>query len=131
MCLSVSILALQATTQLMSDSYQQLQYNKRSKIKQAILLKRRRSRSNCQGRCSTPSPSISSVSMRTRGLVPPCCSRPDPACLWPSFTCLLPLAAQRNGGKRMCSPVYLLMLPVCEKLALFTGIHRVGPCPIE
>ena len=23
----------------------------------------------------------------------------------------------------MCSPVYLLMLPVCEKLALLTGIH--------
>ena len=37
--------------------------------------------------------------------------------------------AQR--GKAVCSPVYLLMLPVCEKLALLTGIHRVGPCPIE
>ena len=47
------------------------------------------------------------------------------------FTCLWPLAAQRNGKKRMCSPVYLLMLPICEKLALLTGIHRVGPCPIE
>ena len=43
----------------------------------------------------------------------------------------LPLAAQRNGEKRICSPVYLLMLPVCKKLALSTGIHRGGPCPIE
>ena len=55
-CLSVSILALQATTQLMSDT-NSCMHNKRSKIKQAILLKRRHSRSSnwhCQGpRCST------------------------------------------------------------------------------
>ena len=31
------------------------------------------------------------------------------------------LAAQCTGEKRMCSPVYLLMLPVCEKLVLLTG----------
>ena len=43
---------------------------------------------------------------------------------------LSPLAAQRNGEKRMCSPIYLLMLPVCEKLALLTGIHRAGPYSI-
>ena len=95
-------------------------------------------RSNWKDHVARPSPSISGVSMRVRKYIPEALPRPvvlDPTLriyLWPplaSFTCLWPLAAQRNGEKRMCSPVYLLMLPVCEKLALLTGIHRVGPCP--
>ena len=39
--------------------------------------------------------------------------------LLPLASLPLPLAAQRTGEKRICSPVYLLMLPVCEKLVLF------------
>ena len=52
------------------------------------------------------------------------CARPDPTpltSLLPLASLPSPLAAQRTGEKRMCSPVYLLMPPVCEKLALPTG----------
>ena len=88
-----------------------------------------------------PSPSISGVSMRGPRPALFFSSRPiDPTpriyctssrCS-PLSLCLLHyIAAQRNGENRMCSPVYLLMLPVCGKLALLIGIHSVGPCPIE
>ena len=84
-----------------------------------------------------PSPSISGMSLRVSKYQRPCpallfSTRP---CVYtsgrrsPLSLCLLPLAAQRNGEKRMYSSVYLLMLSVCEKLALLTGIHHVGPCP--
>ena len=46
--------------------------------------------------------------------VPEALPRPvvlDRIYLWPPLACLWPVAAQRNGEKRMCSPVYLLMLP--------------------
>ena len=62
-----------------------------------------------------------------------CFSRPNPTPRTSAATRLFAFATScpAQQGKAMCSPVYLLMLPVCEKLALLTGIHRVGLCPIE
>ena len=71
-------------------------------------------------------PAESTHSHYSMGLAPPSVfpSRRIIISLPPLASLPLPLAAQRNGRKRMCSPVYLLMLPVSEKLALLTGIHR-------
>ena len=127
MCVCLSVcLRLFSHNEAASERYQQLQCNKRSKTKQAILLKRRRSRSgnwHCRGpRCSTQV-SISSEHARVRkmGLAAP---RPPVPTRPPAYIPLpLPLAAQRNGEEWMCSPVYLLMLTVCEKLALFLQVY--------
>ena len=133
-CLSVSILALQATTQLMRDTNScsttsARKLNKRFCYNYGV---RDRVTGIVKDHVARPSPSISGVSMRVLKYQRPCCCDTTLRIyLWPPLACLWPLAAQRNGEKRMCSPVYLLMLPVCEKLALLTGIHRVCPCPIE
>ena len=102
------------------ERYQQLQCNKCSKIKTAILLKRRRSRArnrHVADHVAWPNPSISSVSMciRTLGLASPrwaLASRPDrvdPA-----------NHAFATSWRSRCAVqyCYLLMPPVCEKLAL-------------
>ena len=127
LCVCVPVYDYSGTTgnEAASERYKQLQCNKRSKSKQAILLKRRcltqPIKKRCEHACASPRPLFFPVPTRPRVPLP----------LLTSFTLPSPLAAQRNGEKRMCSPVYLLMLPVCEKLALLTGIHRVGPCSIE
>ena len=116
-CLSVDSLIWQYRERAAHDRHEPLQGCEIFDFKQAIFLKRRRSRSSnwhFQGpRCSTQLINLrcehACIYVSTRGLAPPCCSPPDPAYLWPplaSFTCLLPLAAQRNGKT--------------------TGIHQIG-----
>ena len=129
-CLSVYDYSGTTGNEAASERYQKLQCNKRSKTKQAILLKRRRSRSSnwhCRGR---PSPSISDDTM---GLAPPSVF-PVPACisLPPLASLPLPLAAQRNGEKRMCQsglPADAASLRETGSVDRYTP--PVGPCPIE
>ena len=93
------------------EQYQQLQYNKRSKTKMAILLKRRRSRSrdwHYRGpRCVTQPINLQyehAYSTFVHGWPRPL--RPTRSRLPLPLACLpLPLVAQRTGEKRMCSPV--------------------------
>ena len=58
------------------------------------------------------------------GPASPCsASRPDTQTPAYRLPLSLLLAAQRTGEKWMCSSVYLLMLPVWEKLTLLTGTY--------
>ena len=127
-----------AGNEVASEQYQRLLCNKLLKYNMAILLKRDRETGTIEDHVAWPSPSISCVSMRVRTLVhvhtgpphPPL--RPDPTPLTlPLASLPLPRSCPVHRGEadvQSSFKSYLLKPPVCENLAISTGMYTLrGP----